>query len=155
MDWKIGFMLLMMMAVPFAAAVDVPFATNKLSPDSKLYWLDKLFDDIKLNMVTDEEGRAMLHIEIAEERLQELLDMLELKDYDAAEIAEAAYGDHMDEVDRIHEQLQERQRERLQERLQKHADKMEEVQDRIGDNAARFQEKMEAVHEIKSKRAKA
>jgi len=66
--------------VPSAAgapvAVDVAFG-EEIGPDNFLYGMEKAGEGIQLAVIADHSGKAMMHLDLASERLQEVKEEIE------------------------------------------------------------------------------
>jgi Domain of unknown function (DUF5667) len=113
-----------------------------ITPDSALYTLDTLADDVSLALTFDEAEKAELAIEIAEERLAETEQMIEEGETEAADEAQAEHDESIadaeealdeietnGEVETSEEAIQEM--ENIRERIQTHSEKVEAVKNRI------------------------
>jgi len=72
--------------------VDVEISTDAgITPDSALYFLDTLGDDIALALTFDDEAKAKLSLDIAEERLLEAEQMADVGNEEATAEAQDQY----------------------------------------------------------------
>jgi len=76
---------------------DTQLAESGITPDSFIYGLDKLAENIKIVITFDSVEKAKLFLELAEERLAESKDMM---DVDKLELAEQAINDYKEALNK-------------------------------------------------------
>ncbi|ERJ11482.1 DUF5667 domain-containing protein [Haloplasma contractile] len=129
-------------------SVDIDLKDGGITPDSALYGLDKLFEEISLKLTFDEEKQAQKLLEIAEERLGELQD---LDEDSVAEFADELYEEYGVRLETANETLS-----KLIAEGKIDDDDLAEIQDKLGHASdaelAVDENKKEAINEeIKNK----
>jgi len=136
-------MLMVSLMGSFVLAVDEVLDVDAgVTPDSALYALDTLADDINLALTFNDADKTELAVEIAEERLAETEVMIEIGDADAADEAQVEHDESIADAEKALEEIDSdgsvenseeavAEIESVRESVRNHAEKVEAVKNRI------------------------
>src|SRR3989339_1570697 len=138
----LGMLMVSLMGSFVLAADDVLDVDAGVAPDSALYVLDTLADDVNLALTFNDADKAELAVEIAEERLAETEVMIEIGDADAADEAQVEHDESIADAEKALEEIDSdgsvenseeavAEIESVRERVRNHAEKVEAVKNRI------------------------
>ena len=122
------------------ATVDVELVDAGVTPDSALYVVDTVVDDLSLALTFDEAAKAELSVEIAEERLAETEEMVEAGDEEAAAEAQEQHDEALTTAEEAVEALES---DGTTENAEESLETVAELQNTIEGHAA----KVAAVHD--------
>lgn len=133
---KIITMLALLLLMPFTLAQGLePEVNAGITPDSGLYGLDVLFDNLRIAMTINSFEKAKLRIEIAEERIAEMKLMSESNKLEALDRARIEQEIQMNEIEKIRVKLTDNEKVDIQQRLQKHILVLETVLEKVPEQA--------------------
>jgi len=132
----ITILMLILMAVPGVLSQEVqPEVEAGISPDSGLYFLDVMFDELKVKLASGTVEKARIRLEIAEERTAEIEVMAKQNKLQDMEKAIAQERKEIKEIEKLQEKMTEQEKVNTQQKFQKHIMNMEQVKERVNEQA--------------------
>ena len=133
---KIITILMMLLLLPVAfAQEDITKNVAGIAPDHPLYFLDEMFDKIKVSFARTEVKKAEIRLEIAEERLAEYKILVDKNKMESAEKAMRNHELEIAEVDKAKTKMTLTENARIQKRLYQHVIVLEGVREKVPEKA--------------------
>jgi hypothetical protein len=120
----------LLVATPLASAQSFEVQAGIILPDSPLYFLDILFDNLRLFLLQG-KMKAIIGLQIAEERVVEMEKMTQQNKF---QVIERTMREHQNVVNTIEEamrRLPDEDKVEIQEKLYKHISVLESVLERV------------------------
>lgn len=125
-------MALMLLFIPGAFAVATPDVEAGLTPDSPFYFMDRWGEGLSLAFTLNDEGKAVKHLEFAQERLEEMKEVEQTDEIEDLQLNYAKnlqkskektkskdFSETIDKFESENKQVLEQLREKLPEEAQK------------------------------------